>query len=291
MVGNSAARLTCEFQRTEWRRHASEHETRGTKKHPRFPQFGALLAPAMSLGGLLRLMTDSSMMITRHTPGSTPREDTLISFKRELDPMERVSEILFGLIMVLTFTCSFSVIRAGREEVREMLIGALGCNLAWAITDAVFYLMSRLSEQGQGLVALRALRATNDPAEAHQIIGSALPPLLASVLPQTEYEIMQQKVNELPELPEHPRLAKEDWLAAGRVFLLVFLSTLPVAIPFVFIRQAALALRLSNVVGIAMLFGCGYAFGRFSGFRPWRVGVLMVLVGVLLAGLTIALGG
>lgn len=205
--------------------------------------------------------------------------------------MERISEILFGLIMVLTFTCSFSVIRAGHEEVREMLIGALGCNLAWGIIDAVFYLMSRLSEQGQGLVALRALRATNDPAEAHQIIGSALPPLLASVLPQTEYEMMQQKVNELPELPAHPRLAKEDWLAAGGIFLLVFLSTLPVAIPFVFIHQAVLALRLSNLVGIAMLFGCGYAFGRFAGFRPWRVGALMVLVGALLAGLTIALGG
>jgi hypothetical protein len=236
-------------------------------------------------------MMDSSMMTTPDTPGSTPRENMLISFKRELDPMERVSEILFGLIMVLTFTCSFSVIRTGREEVREMLIGALGCNLAWGIIDAVFYLMSRLSEQGQGLVALRALRATNDPAVAHRIIGSALPPLLASVLPQTEYEIMQQKVNELPELPGHPRLAKEDWLAAGRVFLLVFLSTLPVAIPFVFVHQAVLALRLSNVVGIAMLFGCGYAFGRFSGFRPWRVGIVMVLVGALLAGLTIALGG
>ena len=205
--------------------------------------------------------------------------------------MERVSEILFGLIMVLTFTCSFSVVRAGHEEVREMLIGALGCNLAWGIIDAVFYLMSRLSEQGEGLVALRALRATNDPAEAHQIIGSALPPLLASVLPQTEYRLMRQKLNELPDLPAHPRLAKEDWLAAGRIFLLVFFSTLPVTIPFLLVGDAILALRISNVVGIAMLFGCGYAFGRFSGFRPWRVGVLMVLVGALLAGLAIALGG
>ena len=71
--------------------------------------------------------------------------------------MERLSEILFGLIMVLTFTCSFSVIRAGHEEVREMLIGALGCNLAWGIIDAVFYLMSRLSEQGQGLAHVCAI--------------------------------------------------------------------------------------------------------------------------------------
>jgi hypothetical protein len=225
------------------------------------------------------------------TTGSTPRENMLIPFKRELDPMERLSEILFGLIMVLTFTCSISVIRAGDQEVREMLIGALGCNLAWGIIDAVFYLMSRLSEQGQGLVALRALRATNDPVEAHQIIGAALPPLLASVLPQAEYRMMRQKLNELPDLPAHPRLAKEDWLAAGRIFLLVFFSTLPVTIPFLLVGDAILALRISNAVAILMLFGCGYAFGRFSGFRPWRVGVLMVLVGALLVGLTIALGG
>jgi len=205
--------------------------------------------------------------------------------------MERVSEILFGLIMVLTVTCSFSVARAGQKEVRDMFVGALGCNLAWGIIDAVFYLMSRLSEQGQALVALRALRATDDPAEAQQIIGDALPPLLASVLPQAEYEVMRQKLNELPELPTHPWLAKDDWVAAGRIFLLVFLSTFPVTIPFLFVHQAVLALRISNVVANAMLFGCGYAFGRFSGFHPWRAGVAMVLVGILLVGLTIALGG
>jgi hypothetical protein len=60
-----------------------------------------------------------------------------------------LSPAWFGLIMVPTFTCSFSVIRAGREEVCEMLIGVLGCNLAWGIIDAFFCLMSRLSEQGQ----------------------------------------------------------------------------------------------------------------------------------------------
>ena len=53
------------------------------------------------------------------------------SSKRVLDPIDRVSEVLFGLIMVLTFTGSLSVAEAGRDDVRAMLIGALGCNLAW----------------------------------------------------------------------------------------------------------------------------------------------------------------
>jgi hypothetical protein len=49
---------------------------------------------------------------------------------RALDPIDRISEILFGLIVVLTFTGSLSVAEAAREDTRTMLIGALGCNLA-----------------------------------------------------------------------------------------------------------------------------------------------------------------
>lgn len=59
-----------------------------------------------------------------------------------LDPISRISEILFGLIMVLTFTGSLSAVEVGREDVREMLIGATGCNLDWGIIDAIMFLMA-----------------------------------------------------------------------------------------------------------------------------------------------------
>ena len=218
-------------------------------------------------------------------------DDSTKSRKRLLEPMERISEVLFGLIMVLTFTCSFSVAQASRPEVREMLIAALGCNLAWGIIDAVFYLMSCLSEQGHNIVALRAVRKATDPAEAHRIIADALPPGLASALPEAEFEALRQKLNQLPEPPVHPGLAKDDWLAACGVFLLVFLSTFPVVIPFMFVRGVRLALRISNAVAIAMLFMAGYAFGRSSGFRPGRIGLAMVVLGMAMVGVTIVFGG
>jgi hypothetical protein len=66
-----------------------------------------------------------------------------------LDPMDRISEILFGLIMVLTYTSTLSVVTADRVEVRTMLIGALGCNLAWGIIDAGLYLMMCLNERAR----------------------------------------------------------------------------------------------------------------------------------------------
>src|SRR5215467_14742600 len=121
--------------------------------------------------------------------------------KRVLDPMERVSEVLFALIMVLTFTCSFGVAGAGRDDVRTMLVGALGCNLAWGIIDAVFYLMGSFSEFGRGLIRLKAVRQITNPFQAHQIIAQALPPVLVSVLSASDLEIMRQKLIKLPEVP------------------------------------------------------------------------------------------
>jgi VIT1/CCC1 family predicted Fe2+/Mn2+ transporter len=218
-------------------------------------------------------------------------EDTTKPAKRLLEPMERISEVLFGLIMVLTITCSFSVVEAGHREVRQMLIAALGCNLAWGIIDAVFYLMTCFSERGQRVLTLRAVREATEPGKAHGIIAEALQPLLASVLSSAEFEIMRQKLRQLPEPPARPRLVKSDWLAAGGVFLIVFLSTFPVVIPFIVIHDPRLALRVSNGVAVVMLFLAGYRLGRYAGHRPCRMGLAMVAVGGALVGITIAVGG
>src|SRR5689334_4015845 len=152
--------------------------------------------------------------------------------KRFLDPADRVAEVLFGLIMVLTFTGSLSIAEAGREDIRTMLIGALGCNFAWGIIDGVLYLMGSLAEKGRGLKTLRAVRAAADPPKAHRLIAGALPQLLASVLQPAELETMRQRLSQLSEPPERAHLRKGDWWGALGVFLLVFLATFPVAIPF-----------------------------------------------------------
>ena len=213
------------------------------------------------------------------------------SSKRVLDPIDRVSEVLFGLIMVLTFTGSLSVAEAGRDDVRAMLIGALGCNLAWGIIDGILYLMGCLAEKGQGLITFRAVRKATDPKEAQRVIAEALPSVVAGVLTPAELAAMHERLKQLPEPPERARFSKDDWRGAVGVFLLVFVSTFPVVIPFIFMHSAGPALRVSNVVAIVMLFLTGYAFGRLTERRPWLVGFSMVVLGSVLVGLTMALGG
>jgi len=211
--------------------------------------------------------------------------------KLVLEPIDRVSEVLFGLIMVLTFTGSLSVAEAGRDDVRTMLIGALGCNLAWGIIDGILYLMGCLAERGRGLIAFRAARTANDPREAHSLIANALPPAIASIIQPAELETIRQRLKELPEPPALAHLERDDWVGGLGVFLLVFLCTFPVVIPFIFMHNAVPALRVSNVIAIVMLFLTGYAFGRMTGHRAWLFGISMVVLGMVLVGMTMALGG
>jgi hypothetical protein len=210
---------------------------------------------------------------------------------RVLEPIERISEVLFGLIMVLTATGALSVLTADRAQIRTLVIGALGCNLAWGIIDAGMYLMERLNERGRAILAVRGARSAVDPSAAQRIIADALPPLVGRALSDEHLEAIRQRLNELPAVPERPRLTPQDWLGALGVCMLVFFATLPVVIPFVFIGDPTRALRVSNIVAIAMLFGCGFAFGRHAGLRPWTMGLAMVALGGVCVGVAIALGG
>jgi hypothetical protein len=210
---------------------------------------------------------------------------------RVLDPMERISETLFGLIMVLTFICSLGVATSGNIKIQTMLIGALGCNLAWGIVDGGLYLLARINQRGGNILTLRAIRQAPDPEIARRVIADALPPELASILPTEQLELMRRKLQQLPEPYERPRLTKRDWIGALGLCLLSFLSTFPVVIPFIFLSDAKLALRVSYVVAIVMLFCCGYAFGYHSGFRPWAAGLSMVAIGTALVSVAVALGG
>mgnify|MGYP000946345986 CR=1 FL=1 len=210
---------------------------------------------------------------------------------RVLDPIERSSEILFGLIMVLTFTSSLSAGDVGRDDVRTMLVGAIGCNLAWGLVDAVMYIMSSLSQRGRGLVIVQAVRRGDDAAASRGIIADSLPPLVASALGENELERIRLRLRELPEPPAKASVRGEDFLGAMAVFLVVFLSTFPVVVPFIFMSDPRTALRVSNGIAIVMLFVAGQSLARHAGGHPWRTGLAMVAVGVVLVGITIALGG
>jgi VIT1/CCC1 family predicted Fe2+/Mn2+ transporter len=210
---------------------------------------------------------------------------------RILDPSERTAEVLFGLIMVLTFTGSLSMADAGRADIRTMLIGALGCNLAWGLIDGVLYVLGALAERSRDLEVYRSVRSAELPADGRRAILNSMPSIIGIALDSIVVEQIRVRVARMSAAPVRPRLVAADWRGAAAVCLLVFVSTLPVALPFVLMGDAPRALRVSNGIAVAMLFLAGIAYGRAVDRSPLIVGVAMVALGVVLVALTMALGG
>jgi len=210
---------------------------------------------------------------------------------RVLDPLDRNAEILFGLFMVLTFTGTLSIATAGREEIRTMLLAAIGCNTAWGFVDGVMYVLRNLVSRGRQAAFIASVRAAVSPQMAHRLIAGEIR-ILSDSMQSADLERIRQLLLARPPADAGPvRLTMDDMRGALGVFLLVFASTFPVVLPFVLLGDPRLAMRVSGAVAIAMLFFCGYGWGRYAGMRPARVGMVMVLLGVLIQSVVIALGG
>ena len=226
-------------------------------------------------------------MVSPMSEPTTPKAPSEVA----LDPVSRISEILFGLIMVLSFTCSMEVMDIGREDVREILIGAIGCNLAWGLIDAFFYLMNLVATRGREHQLIEDLSKQPHPEKARQLMLSVMPESIVADLSVDSVSDIREKLLKREVSGPVLLVGLSDFRAAFLIFGLVFLSTFPVAVPFLIINDPYTALRLSNLVALVLLFSLGPWLGRYAGQRAWLWGVAMTVVGMALVSMTIALGG
>ncbi|WP_131107546.1 hypothetical protein [Pseudomonas sp. Sample_10] len=210
---------------------------------------------------------------------------------RVLDPVDRVTEVIFGLLMAMTFTGTISVATANQEEERTMMIAALGCNLAWGLADAVMYLLRTVIERTRNRTLFAGLRAGADASAGQALIADALPPRIATAAGTEGLEVLRQRLVASPATPNYPVLRLEDFKGALGVFLLVVLATFPLVVPFLLLEQTGLAVRLSNLIGLVVLFVAGWLLARYAGAKPWQGAVAMAVVGAALITAIIALGG
>jgi VIT1/CCC1 family predicted Fe2+/Mn2+ transporter len=213
-----------------------------------------------------------------------------------LSPVERISEMLFGLFMALTFVGAVSAATAGREEVRTMFIAALGCNLAWGLVDAIMYLVRTATDRGRSLAFMHAVRAARDHETGRRLVERRLGErfilrMSADLITASEIELIRARIAALPAVSHRANLDRDDLLAGLGIFLIVVVSTLPVVVPFLLIADVDLAKNVSRAIALAMLFFGGLALGRYAGYGSWKAGLTMVGLGTGLVIVINALGG
>jgi hypothetical protein len=226
------------------------------------------------------------------SPHGSPSRQSFV--RRYLDPTESLGEVMFGLIMVLTFTLGAGlIVKEGTEATTRMLLGILGCNVAWGLIDGAMYVMSSILDRSRKARLLQSVQKAASEEDALAMVGRELNPRLEPFTSLEERTRLYPAVLDrlVKVTPEQTVVKKEDVCGAIVIFWLVFLSTIPALVPFLVFRDRFVALRVSNLLLLTMLFLVGYRWARVTQSNPWIVGSILLLAGLVMVAIAMALGG
>jgi len=211
---------------------------------------------------------------------------------RYLDPSDSLLEILFGLVMAFTMTAGARLVPVPELALGELAIALLGCNVAWGLIDAAFYLLGSLFNRRRRVLFVRRLQASAGEAEARALIEEEFD-LSDAPLPDEGKADLQRTLREtfVKASTDRPRLRSGDFIAAAFIALLVSVAALPGLAPLVLVADGVAALRIANFVQLGLLFLVGFGWARFSGTNPWHAGAVMSVLGFGLILIAVALGG
>lgn len=207
-----------------------------------------------------------------------------------LDPVDRLTEIMFGLLMALTFTGTMSVTVGAGGSINSVLLAALGCNVAWGMIDGVMYLLATATERARARSVILDLQHAPS-ARAREMVRDALPGSAGDALADSDADTLVELVRKV-ELPAKATLLTgDDFRAAFAIMVLVILATIPPILPFVIFADLPVAMRASNLTAVVMLIAIGIALDRLMKNERWLMRLVVPVIGVAIVAVTIILGG
>lgn len=232
---------------------------------------------------------------------TTPKFGRAPFLQRFLDPIDRLTEAIYAVLIVMTFTMAYRAIDVSTlsqmdvsDAVVSLGLAAFGCAVAWGIIDGAMFVLLGMMERGENSRLLKKVKAAPDERTAINTISKQLDDTLEAVMSDDERQELyrQAYVRMRDNEPKHVGFKRDDFYGAVGVVLVAILATLPIVIPiFVFRNDVNLAVRASNLMAIVMLFLFGYRWGKHAGNKPIRVGLLLAAFGVVVVLVAIPLGG
>ena len=205
------------------------------------------------------------------------------------------AEVMYGVIIAMTFT---SVLR-GYPVVLEfilnkVILAALFCCIAWGIADGLFYLWERNYIIRRENKVIEFSKSPHQNESAISLIEEQLDDTILRNLPKENRLQLYDKLTQyLSNVHKREKLSSHEAITiVVGTFIMSSAAGLIVVSPFFVINNVQKALILSNVFGIFLLFGVGYfrAVDR-NFFSKMTLGFASSLIGIIIAGVTVVLGG
>ncbi len=221
---------------------------------------------------------------------------------RLLDPLDRLVEGIYSVLIVLTFTLATRAIQSQSGEIGmdgshlllQLFVAALGCAVAWGMIDGAMYVLTCVFERGKDRRLYRLVRNAQSQDEGIAVLSEELDDDMGTLTTSTErrqiYTALYGRLRSSP--PPRGGFAKEDFAGGFGVFLVAVGAALPVLLPLIILPGSVqTTLRVSNFIAFVMLFGMGYRWGQYAGGKPFLTGLMLLILGIIMMIVAIPLGG
>ncbi|MCB0021585.1 MAG: hypothetical protein M9936_10135 [Caldilinea sp.] len=221
---------------------------------------------------------------------------------RLLDPVDRLTEAMYSVLIVLSFTLAFQVSQqeatvSSQEaagQVSQLFVAALGCAVAWGLIDGIMYIASAMFDRGQDHRLVETIRTAATPQDGETLLAGQLDDELSPITTADERAIFYQglyaRLKGTKPTPVGFEVA--DFAGALGVALVAIGAAVPVLLPLLFSHShPMLAVRISNAIAAIMLYAMGYQWGKYVGAVPWKMGLVFLLVALIMLAIAIPLGG
>jgi VIT1/CCC1 family predicted Fe2+/Mn2+ transporter len=156
------------------------------------------------------------------------------------------------------------------------------------------YALLELFQRSERHRLLRQLETADSEQARVDIVAEELDYILEPICGEMErQQLYKGVVQHLRGGRPRPVGFKQEDLTGGFAWVVMaILAVVPSLVPFVLLRdQPGFAIRVSNIISFAMLFLAGHQWGVHTGANPWKTGLLLFGVGVLMVAIAIPLGG
>ena len=169
------------------------------------------------------------------------------------------------MVLTVTLTAGFAV-DEGRAGVRELLMAAIGCNVAWGVIDAAMYLMDAITVRTGKMRLVTAVQGASSSAAALALIRDEIEPELQELLDPSEREAFSTSVfRHISRAQATTKiLTRDDVYGALACFVLVFLSSLPAVLPFLFFLPSPILRSVSPTFSLSSSFLLSDRSGRLT---------------------------